>query len=128
MLAAYLCVAGAIGAGLMFQANQSVAIIVGEENLSAKLTLSIALAVLVGFILFGGISRIAKVAEKIVPFMACIYVISCLIILTANHSEILNAIKIMFSSAFMDNSLYGGYYWSYDKVASEELPFPMKLV
>ena len=108
ILAAYLCITGSIGSGLMFQANQSIAIITGEQYTISKLLLSISLAILVGFILFGGISRIAKVAEKIVPLMACIYLISCLIILTVNHSEIVNAIKIMFSSAFVGNSLYGG--------------------
>ena len=51
ILAAYLCITGSIGSGLMFQANQSIAIITGEQYTISKLLLSISLAILVGFIL-----------------------------------------------------------------------------
>ena len=94
----------------MFQANQAVLIITDSFAFSpvAKLLLVIAIALLIGIILIGGINRIAQIAEKIVPFMAIIYVLSCLIILFANYDQILNAINIIFVSAFHDNALYGG--------------------
>jgi len=109
-IAAICCIGGAIGAGLMFQANQAVLIITDSFAFSplAKLLLVIIIATLIGVILIGGINRIAKIAEKIVPFMAIIYILSCLIILFVNYDQILNAINIIFISAFYENALYGG--------------------
>ena len=110
ILAAICCIAGAIGAGLMFQANQSVSIVSDSLNfsISAKFVFTILLAVSIAFILLGGISRIAQIAEKIVPFMAITYVVSCLIILGSNHDQIAGAVKLMFSSAFQGDAVYGG--------------------
>lgn len=109
-LAAILCIGGAIGAGLMFQANQSVSIITDSFHLSSmsKFILILALSGTIGIILLGGIKRIAHLAEKIVPSMAVLYIISCLIILIINYNNILSAIGTMFNYAFTHNALYGG--------------------
>ncbi len=109
-LAAIFCITGAIGAGIMFQANQSVAIIVDNFALSnlSKFIFVIILAIIIGFILIGGIVRIAHIAAKIVPIMAVSYVICCLVILFVNHNNIFPAINLMFRSAFIDNAIYGG--------------------
>ena len=109
-IAAICCIGGAIGAGLMFQANQAVVIISDSFgfNSFAKLLLVLGITCLIGVILIGGITRIAHIAEKIVPIMAVIYLLSCLIILLANYDQILNAIGVIFNSAFKDNALYGG--------------------
>lgn len=110
ILAAFLCIGGAIGAGLMFQANQSIAIIANSFDMdqTAKLMLVLTLTTLVGVIIIGGISRIASFAEKVVPLMAIMYVLSCIVILVMNYENILGAISIMFSSAFQGDAVYGG--------------------
>lgn len=110
LLAAFLCIGGVIGGGLMFQANQSVAIIADSFAMGsiAKLILVLALTGLVGLIIIGGISRIASFAEKIVPLMAVLYVLSCIVILTTNYENILGAVSLMFSSAFQGDAVYGG--------------------
>ncbi len=59
-------------------------------------------------VLIGGIVRISKLTEKIVPFMAVIYVISCIVILAINSDKLLSAISFMFHSAFQNNAIYGG--------------------
>jgi AGCS family alanine or glycine:cation symporter len=109
-MAAILCIGGAVGAGMMYQSNQSVAIIADTLGLVgvSKLLLVLVITALVGVIIIGGITRIAGFAEKIVPVMAITYVLSCIIILILNYSEILGAINIMFSAAFSGDALYGG--------------------
>ena len=110
IIAAVLCIGGVIGGGLMFQANQSVAIIADSFKMEPieKLTLVLALTGLVGIIIIGGISRIASFAEKIVPLMAVFYVLSCVVILTMNYENIVDAVCLMFSSAFRGDAVYSG--------------------
>jgi AGCS family alanine or glycine:cation symporter len=110
VFAAVACIGGAIGAGLMFQANQSVAIIADSFGLGsfAKLILVISIVCVIGVILIGGITRIAQIAEKIVPFMAVVYIVSCMIVLVVNYTGVLDAIVTMFSSAFVGDAVYGG--------------------
>ena len=107
---AFACFGGALGSGNMFQANQSIALLTNtfEGFGEMKFALSIALAVLVGTIIIGGITRIANVASKVVPLMAIIYVISCFIILGVNFSLIPNAISAILSDAFTGEAMGGG--------------------
>jgi AGCS family alanine or glycine:cation symporter len=67
------------------------------------------MAVLVGIVIIGGIKSIAKVTEKIVPFMAVLYVVTALIILGINYAEIPTAFGLIFKSAFSQESMYGGF-------------------
>ena len=111
IIAAIFCIFGAIGAGILFQSNQAVEIISSEFNLGSlgQFVIVIILASIIGFVLIGGVVRIANIAEKIVPFMAIIYVISCLTIILANHSHVYEGVRLMFLSAFSENSaIYGG--------------------
>lgn len=66
------------------------------------------IVVLLGLIIFGGVKRIARVADKIVPIMALAYVILTLIILGANVSEIPDMLKLIITSAFGTNEIFGG--------------------
>ncbi|WCH47395.1 alanine/glycine:cation symporter family protein [Lysinibacillus sp. OF-1] len=66
------------------------------------------IVVLLGLIIFGGVKRIARVADKIVPIMALAYVILTLIILGANVSEIPGMFKLIITSAFGTNEIFGG--------------------
>ncbi|YCA45036.1 alanine:cation symporter family protein [Bacillus sp. JZ8] len=66
------------------------------------------LVVALSFIIFGGVKRIAKTAEVIVPFMASAYIIVCIIVLVANVSKIPEMFVLIFTSAFGTHAAFGG--------------------
>ncbi|RDW17548.1 sodium:alanine symporter [Oceanobacillus arenosus] len=66
------------------------------------------LIVLVGFTIFGGVKRIAKVAELVVPFMAAAYVLLALVIVGSNFVDIPAVFALIFKSAFGAEELFGG--------------------
>ena len=66
------------------------------------------MAVLVGLVIIGGIRRIAATAEKIVPLMCVVYVLTSLCILAVNYDRIGWAFAEIFSEAFQWRSVYGG--------------------
>src|SRR5699024_1963037 len=68
----------------------------------------ISLASIVGLVIVGGIKRIAKVTEKLVPFMAVMYVLSALIIIVINYQHIGAAFSIIFDGAFTGAGIAGG--------------------
>ena len=109
---ALMVIGGSFGGGNMFQANQSAAQFIklfGISNQDAGFYFGILLAVLVGIVIIGGIKRIGKVAEKIVPFMAVLYVGAALIIIILNIGLVPQAIKQIFVSAFASNAILGGF-------------------
>lgn len=89
------------------QAN-TVALSMHEAFGISPATTGIFVVILLGAIIFGGVKRIAKSAEIIVPFMALGYVIVCLITLTVNFSSIPSVISLIFTSAFNLNATFGG--------------------
>ncbi len=68
----------------------------------------LAVAILVALVLIGGLKRISKVAEVIVPFMIVAYVGSCAILLVCNADQIIPAIKMIFVAAFNPSAITGG--------------------
>lgn len=68
----------------------------------------IVLAVLVSMIVMGGVQRISKIAELIVPVMAAIFILSGLIILFMFRQNILPVIKTIFESAISSSAVFGG--------------------
>ncbi|MGL4989780.1 MAG: alanine/glycine:cation symporter family protein [Sarcina sp.] len=64
--------------------------------------------VLVALVTLGGIKRISKVSEKVVPLMAGLYMIAVLTVLFLNYKAIPNAISIIFKSAFSPKAVLGG--------------------
>jgi AGCS family alanine or glycine:cation symporter len=66
------------------------------------------LAAFVGVVIIGGIKRIARVTDKLVPFMAVFYVSCCLIVLGANASAIPEAFRLIFAGAFSPEGVTGG--------------------
>lgn len=66
------------------------------------------LVLLLGFIIFGGVKRIASAAQMIVPFMAIGYILLSLIIIVMNVSELPAVISLIFKSAFALDSAFGG--------------------
>ena len=67
------------------------------------------MAILLGAVIIGGIKSIAKVTEKLVPFMAMIYVISALIIIFLNYDLIFEALKLIINGAFTGEGIAGGF-------------------
>ncbi|MGB4958075.1 MAG: alanine:cation symporter family protein, partial [Saprospiraceae bacterium] len=67
------------------------------------------IAFLVGITIIGGIKRIGSVTEKIVPFMAVIYILACLIVIGANFSHVGDAFSQIFSQAFSPQAGLGGF-------------------
>ena len=108
---AIMCVGGSFGGGNMFQANQAAAQIIGRlgiEGGSVGFILGLIMAAIVGVVIIGGIKRIGSVTEKVVPFMAAIYVGAALIIIFMNVSLIPEAFGMIFNGAFSSNAALGG--------------------
>ena len=108
---AILCVGASFGGGNAFQSNQAavqLSSLFGIEGGASGVIIGIILAVLVGIVIIGGIKRIASITEKIVPFMAGIYVLAALIIIFANYSYIDDAFGLIFEGAFTPMAGLGG--------------------
>jgi len=108
---AILCVGASFGGGNAFQSNQAAVQLSTMFNLeggAVGVVIGIVLAVLVGIVIIGGIKKIASVTEKIVPFMAVIYVIASLIIIFANIKYIGDAVSMIFAGAFTPEAGLGG--------------------
>ncbi|MBT0608973.1 alanine/glycine:cation symporter family protein [Aequorivita echinoideorum] len=111
VLFAIFVIGGSFGGGNMFQANQAAAQFVQLFDLqgtSAAIYFGIAMAIIVAVVIIGGIKRIAKVTEKIVPFMAGIYVLGAIVILAANYMHIGDAFALIFEGAFSGLGIAGG--------------------
>ncbi|MEZ4811756.1 MAG: alanine/glycine:cation symporter family protein [Allomuricauda sp.] len=108
---AVLCVGASFGGGNAFQSNQAAVQISTMLNLQGGaigVIIGIFLAILVGIVIIGGIKKIASVTEKIVPFMAIIYVLASLVIIFANIKYIGDAISMIFAGAFTPEAGLGG--------------------
>jgi alanine or glycine:cation symporter, AGCS family len=110
-LFAVLCVGASFGGGNAFQSNQATAQITSLFGLTGGATgvfIGVILAVLVGIVIIGGIKRIANITEKVVPFMAIIYVAAALFIIFANFSHVGEAIGLIFAGALSMKAGIGG--------------------
>ena len=107
---------GAVGGGNMFQANQAFSqlqsVTGGDDGPlgfgAAGAVFGLVLAVLVGVVIIGGIRSIARVTDKVVPFMAAFYVTACLLVLLFNLSEVPGALWSIITQAFSPEAGYGG--------------------
>ncbi|MEZ9231313.1 alanine/glycine:cation symporter family protein [Vibrio amylolyticus] len=114
VLFSVFAIGGALGGGNMFQANQAFKQVVGVTGGDASFLadkgwlFGIVLAVIVGIVIIGGIKSIAKVTEKVVPFMAAIYVGAALIIILMNFDRIDDAFGAIFNGAFTGEGVAGG--------------------
>ena len=88
--------------------------VISEQNVSTlNLVIGIILAVLIGLILLGGIKRIGQVAEKLVPFMAVIYIILAIGVVIMNYRNIPTVFDSIFKGAFSPASVTGGAVGSF---------------
>ncbi|QIN29735.1 alanine/glycine:cation symporter family protein [Brevibacterium luteolum] len=105
---------GVFGAGNLFQANQVAAIIVdstgGDSSfLADKLWLiGLVMALVAGFVIIGGIKKIAEWTSAITPAMAILYTACVLIILAMNITNIPHAFWLMIEGAFTGEGVAGG--------------------
>jgi AGCS family alanine or glycine:cation symporter len=108
---AILCIGGSLGGGNMFQANQAFAQFNGQFNIGdgSGWIFGIILAIGVGVVIIGGIKSIAKVTDKIVPFMVVVYVSFALIIIFMNIGNIGTAFSQIINGAFAPDAVKGGF-------------------
>jgi AGCS family alanine or glycine:cation symporter len=108
---AVLCVGASFGGGNAFQSNQAavqLSTMLSLEGGATGVIIGIILAILVGIVIIGGIKKIASVTEKIVPFMAIVYVLASLVIIFANFEFIGDAFGMIISGAFTPLAGLGG--------------------
>ncbi len=75
---------------------------------TVSLVIGIFLAILVGLVLLGGIKRIGKVSEKLVPFMALLYVVLGLGVVVLNLDRVPGVFADIFRGAFNPSAVTGG--------------------
>lgn len=110
VLFAILCVGASLGGGNMFQVNQATRQFVSVTGLleGHEWVFGLIIAIIVGFVIIGGVVRIASVTSRLVPFMCGTYVLAALVILFANFTAIPAAIGTILSSAFSSQAIAGG--------------------
>ena len=99
-LFAILCVGASFGGGNMFQSNQAYAAVSNVVPGIPSWIFGVVVAVIVGIVIIGGISRIASITGSLVPLMAVVYILACLWIILSNFTQIPSAIATIFTSAF----------------------------
>ncbi len=103
VLFAIFCIGGSFGGGNAAQSNQATIVLkdlFGYDSTFAGAMIGLVLATFVGIIIIGGIKRIASVTEKVVPFMALLYILACIYILGVNFSFVDDAIALIIKEAF----------------------------
>lgn len=105
---AFFVILSSFGAGNMFQANQMASIL--DSTLSIPTWISgLVFCTFAFLVLIGGIKRIGKVAETIVPFMVAIYLVGAIYILGVNYDMIPSLFAQIFHDAFAGTAAAGGF-------------------
>lgn len=105
---AIFCIGGSFGGGNAAQSNQATIVIkelFNWQSTAAGAIVGLVLAILVGVIIIGGIKRIAQVTEKVVPFMAVMYIVACLYIILSNITLVDDAISLIVAEAFKPTAI-----------------------
>ncbi|MCM4163584.1 MULTISPECIES: sodium:alanine symporter family protein [unclassified Arenibacter] len=120
-LATFFCICGLFGFLGVFTANQFtetfMLVVKPEETLFAmgnenwKWTIGAVLAILTSFVIFGGLSKIAKVASTIVPFMVFIYLLAVIVVMAINMEKVWPALELIFSEAWNFKTIVTGGFW-----------------
>ncbi|MGN1351053.1 MAG: alanine/glycine:cation symporter family protein [Anaerovoracaceae bacterium] len=99
----------AFGIGCMTQSNSIAAACSTNYNIPGWIV-GIFVAAAVGVVILGGVKSISRVCEKLVPFMAVLYVLGCIIILIMNYDYIIPALVLIIKSAFSVQAGTGGVF------------------
>ena len=97
-----------LGIGTFSQVNSITASLQNSFDWSPKIV-SVILALITAAIIFGGIQSISKVSEKVVPFMAAIYILAALVVIFTNFNQLLPVLEMVFQSAFTGKAAVGGF-------------------
>ncbi len=114
VLFAIFVIGGSFGGGNMFQVNQAFQLVEnitgGEQSFlhGYGWAFGLVMAILVGIVIIGGIKKIAKVTDKIVPFMVAIYVAASLFVIFAKYDMIGSAFAAIWNGAFSPEGIAGG--------------------
>ncbi|MFT5847628.1 MAG: AGCS family alanine or glycine:cation symporter [Psychroserpens sp.] len=114
VLFAIFVIGGSFGGGNMFQVNQAFQLVQnitgGEQSFldGYGWAFGLVMAILVGIVIIGGIKKIAKVTDKIVPFMVVIYVAASLFVIFAKFDLIDDAFAAIWNGAFSPEGIAGG--------------------
>lgn len=103
------CILGALGGGNMFQANQAHAQISGIVGDYPGWITGVIFAGVVFAVIVGGLKSIARVTEKVVPFMGILYVLAAALVLIVNYDKIGWAFGQIFEGAFTGLGVAGGF-------------------
>ena len=82
----------------------------GADTSVVKIIVGAIVAAIAGFVLLGGVKRLASVTEKIVPVMALLYIVGGLLVLCINVTSLPKAIGMIFKYAFAPQALLGGAF------------------
>ncbi|MBU8891248.1 MAG: sodium:alanine symporter family protein [Bacteroidales bacterium] len=96
------------GSGSMPQINSITDSVLATFGIERIITGAV-LAVLLGFVIVGGIKRIAKVTERLVPGMALIYLIGAFAVIITNYQNIIPSFGAIFSNVFSAQAAVGGF-------------------
>lgn len=96
------------GIGCTVQAN-SIALLASETFGIPAWVVGVFVSVLAGCVILGGVKAIAKVCMVLVPFMAVLYVVGCIVILMLNCDFVWPALQLIASSAFNPSAAGGGF-------------------
>ena len=110
-LAVFFAIATVIssfGSGNMPQANNMASGIETSFAIPSYVTGAI-LALLLGFVIIGGIQRIAKVASTLVPFMAALYTVGAIAVLITHYENVIPSFIQVFQTAFTGSAAAGGF-------------------
>ena len=97
-----------LGIGTFSQVNSITASLQNSFDWSPKIV-SVILALITAAIIFGGIQSISKVSEKVVPFMAGLYILAALVVIFTNFNQLLPVLEMVFQSAFTGKAAVGGF-------------------
>jgi AGCS family alanine or glycine:cation symporter len=108
VLFAIATVVSSFGSGNMPQSNNIASGMLSTFGIPAWIT-GLSLAILLGMVILGGIKRIVKVAEKLVPTMAVIYFVGGLAVIAANIEQVLPSFLSVIQDAFSGSAAAGGF-------------------
>ena len=108
--AVIFAIAALLAMSILMPGIQSNSIAIGMENAFnlPRWVTGVAIVIILGIIILGGVKRIANVAQLVVPFMAIAYMLMAIIIIGMNITELPGVLKLIFSSAFSFDSTFGG--------------------
>jgi len=108
MLFAALTAIAAFGIGNMTQANSISSLAQQTFGVSPWIT-GIVMTVLTAIVILGGITKIASVCEKLVPFMAAFYVLGCVILIVMHIDRVPDTLSLIVNGAFSGQAAVGGF-------------------